>query len=162
MVSRLESLKMEVHPGDESFRLTDYPMHYFAAIQVRNQTNVERVLAEIGVTPVDWRVLAALHVRAGQKIGEIADVTALDRFKVSRCMTRLTDMGLVERDDGDGDRRRIRLRLTQAGREKYEAALAIVKRVYLTNLRGLSEEDFETLMRLLRHIKDNVYRVEGF
>lgn len=162
MESRLENLKREVRSKDDDFRLTDYPMHYFAAIQARNQTNVERVLAEIDLTPVDWRVLAALHAREGQKIGEIADVTALDRFKVSRCITRLTEMGLVERNDEDGDRRRIRLTLTSAGHSKFEAALSIMKRVYLTNLEGISEEDFETLMRLLRHIKDNVYRVEEF
>lgn len=162
MSSPLENLKREVQQKDDNFRLTDYPMHYFAAIQVRNQTNAERVLAEIDVTPVEWRVLAVLHTRAGQKIGEIADVTALDRFKVSRCLNRLTDMGLVERDDANGDKRRVRMALTPAGQEKFKAALAIIKRVYLTNFEGITDEEFETLMRLLRRIKDNVYRVEGF
>ncbi|WP_264214754.1 MarR family transcriptional regulator [Leisingera thetidis] len=67
-----------------AFRLFDFPMHYFAAIQKRNQVNLGRKLEMIGLTPLDWRILAALRENGSMAINDLAEITVFDRFKVSR------------------------------------------------------------------------------
>ena len=44
----------------QPYRLTDYPMHYFAAIQRQNQLNLARALREFGLSVPMWRALSAL------------------------------------------------------------------------------------------------------
>ena len=146
----------------EDFRFSDYPMHYFAAIQRRNQVNLERELEKIDISPIEWRVIGALHERGGLTVNDLTEITVYDRFKVSRCLTRLIERGLVTEGQGEFDKRRKRSVLTEAGQEKFRAAVEIVSKVYLVNLKGLTEDELQTLMRLLRRIKDNVYRVEGY
>lgn len=161
MTDWLERLRQPGGPVD-GFRLADYPMHYFAAIQRRNQINLERELEVIGLSPIEWRVIGALQERGGMTVNDLSEITVFDRFKVSRCLQRLESRGLVKYGQGDNDRRRKRSFLTEAGVAKFREALAIVSNVYLTNLDGVSEEELETLMVLLKRIKDNVYRVEGY
>jgi predicted signal transduction protein with EAL and GGDEF domain len=52
--------------------------------------------------------------------------------------------------------------LSDAGLEKFRAAFAIVSKVYLVNLDGISKEELETLMRLPQRIKDNVHCGEKY
>lgn len=146
----------------EDFRFSDYPMHYFAAIQRRNQVNLERELEKIDISPIEWRVIGALHERGGLTVNDLTEITVYDRFKVSRCLTRLIERGLVAEAQGEFDKRRKRSVLTEAGQEKFCAAVEIVSKVYMVNLNGITEDELQTLMRLLRRIKDNVYRVEGY
>ena len=161
MSDLIERLKQPGGPP-EGLRFSDYPMHYFAAIQRRNQVNLERELERIDISPVEWRVLGALHERGGLSVNDLTELTVIDRFKASRCIRRLVERGLVIEGQGEMDQRRRRSQLTEAGRQKYREAVAIVSKVYLVNLDGLTEEDLVTLMRLLTRIKDNVFRVEGY
>lgn len=161
MAGLLERLARTESEGD-GFRFSDYPMFYFAAIQRRNQINLERELERIEMSPIEWRVIGALHERDGLAVNDLTEITVLDRFKVSRCIKRLIDRGWVQDGQGEVDKRRKRSFLTEAGRAKYREAVAIVSKVYLVNLDGVSEDDLAILMRLLQRIKDNVYRVEGY
>ena len=162
MTSVLENLSKQEENGSVDFRFFDYPMHYFAAIQVKNQANVARLLAAVSLSPIEWRVLATVRERKNQTVNDIAAVTAFDRFKVSRCVLTLTDRGFLRQNKAANDRRQVRTELTPEGMKKFSQALVIIKRVYLNNLDGVSEEEFEILMRLMRRIKDNVNRSELF
>lgn len=161
MSALIQSLKSLDSESNE-FRLTDFPMHYFAAIQRRNQINLGRTLESIGLTPMEWRILAALHGRKKMAIGDLAEVTVLDRFKIGRCLGRLIANGLVEEIPSSRDKRKKRSTLTPAGIAKFKEAAALVSQVYLANFEGLSEDEMSTLMSLLRRIKDNVFRAEEY
>ncbi len=160
----MELLERLQQPGGAGgdFRFSDYPMHYFAAIQKRNQVNLERKLERIDLSPIEWRVIGALHERGGLAVNDLTEITVYDRFKVSRCLTRLIERGLVAEEHGEFDKRRKRSFLTEKGHRKFNEAVEIVSKVYLANLEGVTEGDLQTLMRLLQRIKDNVYRVERY
>ncbi|MEV5407167.1 MarR family transcriptional regulator, partial [Streptomyces albidoflavus] len=87
------------------YRITDYPMHYFAAIQRQNQLNLARSLREYGLSVPMWRALAALHQKDGQTIGEIAQLSVLDRSSLGRLLDDMAKEGLVEREPLPDDRR---------------------------------------------------------
>jgi DNA-binding MarR family transcriptional regulator len=143
-------------PAPEApYRITDYPMHYFAAIQRQNQLNLARSLREFGLSVPMWRALSALHRKDGQTIGEIAQLAVLDRSSLGRLLDEMAKAKLVEREPLPDDRRALAIRLSPHGRKIFEATLPLAQRHYRNVLNGVSAQEFETLMRVLRRIKAN-------
>jgi MarR family transcriptional regulator, organic hydroperoxide resistance regulator len=138
-----------------AYRIGDYPMHYIAAIQRQNQLNLGHTLRPVGVSVPMWRALSALHDKEGQTIGQLADLTVLDRSSLGRLLEDMAVQGLVERQNPPDDRRAVLIRLSAAGKRRFEAALPVMLEHYRRLLRGISDDDFRTLMRLLRRMKAN-------
>lgn len=138
------------------YRLTDYPMHYFAAIQRQNQLNLGRALRPRGLSVPMWRALSALRHKDGQTIGEIAQLAVLDRSSLGRLLDEMEQIGLVERTALPDDRRALAVRLTAKGRAVFEKTRTVMQDHYRNVLKGVEPEEFETLMRVLRRVKANV------
>lgn len=143
-------------PVSATYRIADYPMHYFAAIQRQNQINLGHSLRKHGLSVPMWRALSALHDQDGQTIGQIAETAVLDRSSLGRLLEEMADKGLVERENLPDDRRAVLIRLSATGKKLFASALPSVLEHYRHLLHGLSDSDFKTLMRLLRRIKANV------
>jgi DNA-binding MarR family transcriptional regulator len=141
--------------GSRRYRIGDFPMHYFAAIQRQNQINLGHALRANGVSVPTWRALSALDDDAKLTIGQLAELTVLDRSSLGRLLEELAAAGLVSREPAPDDRRAFLVRRTAAGKRAFEAALPIVHEHYRRLLRGVSEEEFNVLMRLLRRLKGN-------
>jgi DNA-binding MarR family transcriptional regulator len=62
---------------------------------------------------------------------------------------------LVEREPLPDDRRALAVKLSSHGRRIFEATLPLAQRHYRNVLNGVSAQEFETLMRVLRRIKAN-------
>ena len=137
------------------YRITDYPMHYIAAIQRQNQINLGHSLRSSGLSVPMWRALAALYDGDNQTIGQIAEKAVLDRSSLGRLLEDMAREGLVERKSPPDDRRAVLIRLSPAGRGRFEASLVAARGHYRNLLHGFSAEEFATLMRLLRRLKAN-------
>jgi DNA-binding MarR family transcriptional regulator len=140
----------------ETYRIADYPMHYFAAIQRQSQINLGHALRTHGLSVPMWRALSALHGKDGLTIGQIAEITVLDRSSLGRLLEEMAAAGLVERENVPDDRRAVLIRLSTAGERRFASALPTALEYYRRVLRGVSNAEFKTLMRLLRRIKINV------
>lgn len=138
-----------------TYRIADFPMHYFAAIQRQNQFNLGHVLRPLGLSVPMWRALSALADTDGQTIGQIAETAVLDRSGLGRLLEDMAADGLVARTSPPDDRRAVVIRLTAAGRKRFDAGKPLVLTHYKKLLHGVSDDDFATLMRLLRRIKTN-------
>jgi MarR family transcriptional regulator, organic hydroperoxide resistance regulator len=141
--------------GTPPYRITDYPLHYFAAIHWQNQINMGRVLRGVGLSVPMWRTLAALAHKDGQTIGEIAQLAVVDRSSLGRLLEDMAEEGLVEREPLADDRRALVIRLSPQGRDAFERALPLLQQHYDRLLKGISGQEFETLMSVLRRIKAN-------
>lgn len=137
------------------YRITDYPMHYFAAIQRQNQLNLGRALREVGVSVPMWRALSALRHKDGQTIGELAQLTVLDRSSLGRLLDEMARDRLVEREPLPDDRRALLISLSAKGHRTFEQALVIARRHYRELYKDVSSDEFELLMRILQRIKAN-------
>lgn len=140
---------------DTPYRITDYPMHYFAAIQRQNQISLARSLRDLGLSVAMWRALAALHHKDAQTIGEIAQLTVLDRSSLGRLLDDMAKDGLVERKPLPDDRRAMVILLSAKGRKLFECTRPVIQKHYRNVLKGIAPDEFEILMRLLRRIKAN-------
>ena len=138
-----------------AYRILDYPMHYFAAVQRQNQINLAQVLRPLGLTAHGWRVLSALFEKDGQTVGQIAEITVLDRSGLGRLLEQMETEGLVERTSAPDDGRAVLIRLAAGGKKRHAAALPVISAHYRRLLRGVADKDFKTLIQLLRRMKAN-------
>jgi DNA-binding MarR family transcriptional regulator len=137
------------------YRILDYPMHYFAAVQRQNQINLVQVLRPLGLTAHAWRVLSALYEKDGQTVGQIAEITVLDRSGLGRLLEQMETEGLVERMAAPDDGRAVLIRLAPGGKKRHAATLPVISAHYRRLLRGVTDRDFKTLIQLLRRMKAN-------
>jgi DNA-binding MarR family transcriptional regulator len=79
-----------------------------------------RSLASVDVTTAQHRVLAELAARGPCRLAELAAALEVDRSTASRIADRLARKRLVNRRRLTGDRRGVRVSLTQLGRELVE------------------------------------------
>lgn len=142
-------------PAKPAYRILDYPMHYFAAVQRQNQINLTQVLRPLGLSVHAWRVLSALSEKNGQTVGQIADITVLDRSGLGRLLEQMESEGLVERMVAPDDGRAVLIQLAHGGQRRFAAAWPQVSAHYRRLLRGVSDKDFKTLMGVLRRLKAN-------
>ncbi|AMN38830.1 MarR family winged helix-turn-helix transcriptional regulator [Rhodoplanes sp. Z2-YC6860] len=135
--------------------VTDFPMHYFAAIVRQNQLNLTHVLRPFELSVPQWRVLSALAAKDRHTVGQIAEFAVLDRSGLGRLLEQMEMAGLVERTSAPEDRRAVLIRLSPAGKKRRAAAFPLVVAHYRRLLRGISGAEYKALMGLLRRVKAN-------
>lgn len=100
-------------------------------------------------------VLAALR-RAGRPYqlspGQLVTQTLVTSGTMTNRVDRLAAQGLVERSPDPGDRRGVIVRLTDAGRERVDSAVADLVRREHQLLGQLGDDDRDALVRTLRRL----------
>jgi DNA-binding MarR family transcriptional regulator len=89
------------------------------------RTTTER-LSGIGLTPAAATVLLALESNPGLPLGLLADALIVQHPNMTKLVKRLEAQKLVRRNAAPGDRRRISLVLTPAGRRLALQALDVL------------------------------------
>lgn len=85
----------------------------------------ERLRTEYGSTLPRFDVLSALHRSGtGLRMSELSDVLMVSNGNVTGIVDRLVEDGKVVREPVDGDRRAMRVRLTDAGRDYFRELAA--------------------------------------
>lgn len=79
-------------------------------------------LAEHGLTPLQFSMLATLLTRGGLRMRDLADAVVHSRSGLTYQVTQLEKQGLVRRAAAVGDDRGVLVDLTDAGRERVEGA----------------------------------------
>lgn len=111
--------------------------------------------AAFEITPVQSSVLRVLAVAPLLDQNSIASQIGIDRVNLADVLRRLEQRGVIERIRHPHDRRRRLARLTEEGRELYEAMVAPTLRAHEKLLAALPPEERETFMRLLRHLVEH-------
>ncbi len=131
-----------------SARFTDdYLLYLMARASAALSDEFHAWLASRGVPVSTWRILASLHPDAALTIGELADRCLAKQPTMTRMVDRLARKGLVAREEDSEDRRRARVRLTEAGRA-FAAPLVAEARAH--EARVLPEERAAALKAALR------------
>lgn len=122
----------------------------------------------LGLTLRDVRLLLLIHERPGLTVGELVDMSFLERTMVSKGITQLSQLGLVERNVGTADARQMGLTLTTRGQAAAEKASAIALEgigdmlsVLSPHERDIFEVALEKLTLKVRTDLDEVLRIEA-
>jgi len=108
---------------------------------------------EYGLSTSQWRILANLAQYKTLTASEIVSYTEMEKTRVSRAVSGLTQRGLLNQTRAAGDSRLKDLSLTVSGKELYQS---IVPKVLIWErelLNGLSSGEYRDLMYLLEKLK---------
>jgi MarR family transcriptional regulator for hemolysin len=120
----------------------------------------DALVARGGSVPI-WLILNALVSEPRRSQLDLARAVGIEGPTLTRHLDGMEQAGLVERQRGSRDRRAIQVELTPAGQALHGRLLSGVIGFNQQLRAGLSNEDVETLRRLLGRLGDNVGRGLG-
>jgi len=110
-------------------------------------------LAPFGVTPVQQLILAALSEEDYLSPAEISEGIAMDNATLSGVLDRMSEAGLIKKEENPGDRRSIRVSLTPKAKRMQEDLADQRKMINEELTAKLSLEEKLLLKRMLKDLK---------
>lgn len=111
-------------------------------------------LSESGVYSSEWTVIKAIKEKGPMTQVALATYLSIEPAAISKTLGKLANKNIIDKRDGQ-DKREKHVYLTPYAEEKYSELAVIVEGHRQDILRDLSEEDFNTMIRLLDKIMDN-------
>lgn len=102
-----------------------------------------------GLTLNQWRLMTFLSERQSGSVFELSKLGFIDKATLSRAATELLKRGLIVSEANPEDRRATVLRLTETGREVLSRAEPGMQRRQASLMSAITEEERETLFRIL-------------
>jgi len=106
------------------------------------------------LTPVQYAALSTIKTHPGIDQVTLAGLIAYDRTTITGVVDRLVQKGLLARQANSRDRRAHVLQITDQGRRTLRGIEPAVEAAQRTMLRGLTADEADTFMRLLRKAID--------
>ncbi|HVR39927.1 MAG TPA: MarR family transcriptional regulator [Thermoanaerobaculia bacterium] len=130
-----------------------------AVIQLANLLNrrLTPTFEKVRVTPQQWAVLSALsEYDQPTTLASLAKRLLVTKQNMTGMITRLADLGLVDRNDDPHDLRSSRVELTRRGRGVVEKLRPAYEEWRNTLSREISERDLQTVQRVLDSLIDKL------
>jgi DNA-binding MarR family transcriptional regulator len=109
------------------------------------------------LTRMELDVLLFLKSNPGcDTAAEIVQLQMMTKSHVSKAVDHLTERGFITQARDEKNRRRIHLTLTQAAEPVLTLALDAQNRIVAQMMDGVTQEDNETICRVIRHVSRNV------
>lgn len=124
------------------------------AVYRRWRKAVDQSFRELGLTDASRAPLVALYESSAPSMrqGELAEYLALDKSSLVRVLSQLREMGLVEWEADESDRRAKSIRLTTKGRAMAKRMLGKSLEIEAQILQALSHEELRTTRAALEKI----------
>jgi DNA-binding MarR family transcriptional regulator len=118
-----------------------------------NQRHVAIFAAKIAdLTPPQFAALSKLNDVGETSQNQLGTLVAMDAATIKGVIDRLKARGLVNVAKHDADKRRLMVRLTDAGRNTVAELTPLAERISAETLAPLSPRERETLLKLLARI----------
>jgi len=124
------------------------------AVYRRWRCAVDQSFRELGLTDASRAPLVALYESSAPSMrqGELAEYLALDKSSLVRVLSQLREMGLVEWEADEADRRAKSIRLTTKGRAMAKRMLGKSLEIEAQILQALSPQELRTTRAALEKI----------
>lgn len=126
---------------------------YFLKVVWQSIANrYNQIAAGVGITQSIGYLLINIDEIDGTSVSQIAGLLGLKSTSLSRMLNNLEKQNLIYREAGLDDRRLVKVFLTALGREKRQAAKAVVREFneYLTT--HIDEAEKDKLITMLKNI----------
>jgi MarR family transcriptional regulator for hemolysin len=147
--------------GDSDWDPTAHPGHYFSRIARALARIGDIRLRELGFATAQLPVLTALKDGARMSQTDLARWAKVEQPTMAQMLTRMERDGIVRREADPKDRRGSLVSLTKQARSRLPAGRAILRQGNVEMTRGLSAQEVETLIGLLRRVLTNVDAMES-
>ena len=116
---------------------------------------VDKRLGSHGLTQAQWAPLFLIHQKRASTLAELSRELQVDAGALTRTLDRLEAKGLCKRERSTEDRRVVHLALTPEGKAATAPVPEVLCDVSNSLMTGFSEEEWQTLMTLLRRMQIN-------
>ena len=126
-----------------------------AAIGKHLARTFDDTVADYGLNHGEYRMLLRLATRAADhrmSAGDLSKILALSSGAMTNRLDRMERAGLVRRVPDPRDRRGVLVELTEAGKERIDAAVTDQATKEIDSLSPLSAKELATLNQLLRKV----------
>ncbi|WDF54637.1 MarR family winged helix-turn-helix transcriptional regulator [Mucilaginibacter sp. KACC 22063] len=120
---------------------------YFLKVVWQTMANrYNQIVSEFGITQAIGYVLINIDETEGTTVSQVASLIGAKSTSLSRMLMQMEKMGLIYRELNKGDKRSVKIYLTDEGREKRRMARQVVKQFnnYLNDHISDKEKDFLT------------------
>jgi len=120
----------------------------------------DQVLAKIkktghDVSPEQFTILVTLFYNDGMKQSEIIKLVNRDKTTVSRVLSRMIKNGLVSSKQLESSSRENSIFITEKGKAIQQELIMATGSIYLTALENVSDQEIETINKILLKIYKN-------
>ncbi|MES1971148.1 MAG: MarR family transcriptional regulator [Pseudomonadota bacterium] len=145
---------------DDDWDPLRHPGHYFSRIARGLGRIGDARLRSLGFATAQLPVLTAL--KDGQRLSqtELARWAKVEQPTMAQMLARMERDGLVTRAPDPHDRRSSLISLTDEARTRLPAGRAVLRQGNADITRGLSSEELDTLVSLLKRVLANVEALE--
>jgi DNA-binding MarR family transcriptional regulator len=116
----------------------------------------DQFMKPLGITRSQWWVIAFLSRKDGMMQTELATQLDIGKVTLGGLVDRLDEAGWIERRQDAADRRAKRVYLTPKSHEVLQEMRAVERMLNRSVLRGLTNEERDTLVGLLDRVKHNL------
>src|SRR5262245_6077144 len=110
---------------------------------------------ELGLSEVEWRILAMVADHAPLTLGALVEILGLDKGQLSRGVTTLVKRRILARTADPQDSREVHIALTPHGAETFEVLIALALERNRELLAGLSGAEVVRLLATLDRLLIN-------
>ncbi len=134
--------------------------HRMAVIAALAKRLIYKSLNDEGleITPDQWALLYYLWAEDGLTVGEIAGLSKKDFSNVTRIIDKLVRDGYVEKRNDIRDKRSFRVFLRPKANAIRERVEKVRNKTMSESISGISSEDQEFLLEILRVMEANISR----
>ncbi|PRZ12505.1 DNA-binding MarR family transcriptional regulator [Laceyella sediminis] len=135
--------------------MDSYINRLFRAIMLameQMKPGLKKSLEEEGVTSTQFYILLYLLKNGGSKVSDLAKWMEVKPSAVTTIIDRLVHHGFVSREHDEADRRIVRIRLTEGGKERLEGIKSKRLNILKEQLTHLSEAEIRMLTDLCEKI----------
>ncbi len=126
---------------------------YFLKIVWQTVANrYNQLVTEFGITQSIGYLLINIDEKEGNTVSEVAALLGLKSTSLSRMLSQLEKMDLIYRESNKGDKRSVKIYLTELGKEKRHLARGLVKQFNNYLNAHISEKEKDQLINTLKKI----------
>ena len=154
VASRADQGARAADKDDTVYRLEEQVGHLLRRAHQRHTAIFQEMTDDAQLTPLQFAALMKLADVGEASQNHLGRLTAMDAATMQGVIKRLIARGLIERRPDPGDRRRLLLTLSAAGRKLAARAEGLGLEISDRTLEPLSAAERETFLRLLRRLSD--------
>lgn len=129
--------------------VVSYLLYLLAAVSHRASAEFHSHARAAGLRVPEWRVLACLMDEDGAMVTRLARLSLMEQSRLTRIVDHMAERGLVSRRSDPEDRRRVRVFLTETGRDLATGLIADAQAHETQILKDLGGEDAERIKPIL-------------
>lgn len=115
---------------------------------------------EFGISVAEWRILVALAAEKDLQAKQIVRRTSMDKVRVSRAVSSLTDKQLLKKRNCDTDSRAALLNLNAAGTRLYKRIAPQALAWEQSLIQPLSQTERKTLFQIIGKLEGRLLEIK--